>query len=843
MEMRKYMKHLYKFVILLIIFLGALFFFGKGIPSISIATTTATSIQDSTFPTMYLQLGDYTVNTLHGYSSELSSSDVRESITPLDTTKTFIAKIDENDCVIKKLSYDLRDISNSKSIESGDITAFDKEGSLKTAKIRLKEGMDTSTEYGMKITLITNYSKKIHFYTRIKYYEQDFHLKQKLEFVSKFHDATFDKGQSLDLSQYLEANAGSDDSFADVDIHSSQKMVTWGKLKPKIISDVVPTIKELNVETAAIQQTYFVTANPGTGTETYQIKEFYRVRYTSNRIYLLYFRRTMEAMFDPSLISVNKSELKVGISSKTDFDLTSSEDNKNVAFVRNGALWLYNMKTNKINEVFTFQPYNNKRLLDNFDQHDIRILNVDNDGNVSFVVYGYMNCGDYEGRVGILLYDYLAESNQITERVYIPLTTTYEQLKEDFGDFCYVNNKNIFYFSINDIVYAYNISSKRHDILTENATADNFLMLEAAHCFVWSDASANGNASKLTILDLNSSKELTIKAPKNQSLVTLGTIDSNVVYGFVKNADIYESTTGDTVRPAYKLIISDCSGNVLREYQNKNTYVTSAGVDGNVIRLKRVKKTRGTWKKTSDDSIMNQKNTAAQAVSLSTRVTDKALTEKYISLPAGYIMNSLPEVQETLSVMITEDTTLHLDESQTMKSTKYYVYAYGGITSSLTDPAKAIQLADEQMGVVMDSHSHIVWERGGKFISKELSSISYPSNNISSTKSCVQMLLQAAQVTTSVSDLKEKSIMKMLRAHLDAPVNLTGCTVDQILYFVSNEKPVIGMLDNSHAVLITAYTSSTVTWMDPATHSKRTVALTTAEKMFKNAGSLFFSYI
>ncbi|MCI5639810.1 MAG: hypothetical protein MR316_02340 [Lachnospiraceae bacterium] len=837
------MKHLYKFVILLIIFLGALFFFGKGIPSISIATTTATSIQDSTFPTMYLQLGDYTVNTLHGYSSELSSSDVRESITPLDTTKTFIAKIDENDCVIKKLSYDLRDISNSKSIESGDITAFDKEGSLKTAKIRLKEGMDTSTEYGMKITLITNYSKKIHFYTRIKYYEQDFYLKQKLEFVSKFHDATFDKGQSLDLSQYLEANAGSDDSFADVDIHSSQKMVTWGKLKPKIISDVVPTIKELNVETAAIQQTYFVTANPGTGTETYQIKEFYRVRYTSNRIYLLYFRRTMEAMFDPSLISVNKSELKVGISSKTDFDLTSSEDNKNVAFVRNGALWLYNMNTNKINEVFTFQPYNNKRLLDNFDQHDIRILNVDNDGNVSFVVYGYMNCGDYEGRVGILLYDYLAESNQITERVYIPLTTTYEQLKEDFGDFCYVNNKNIFYFSINDIVYAYNISSKRHDILTENATADNFLMLEAAHCFVWSDASANGNASKLTILDLNSSKELTIKAPKNQSLVTLGTIDSNVVYGFVKNADIYESTTGDTVRPAYKLIISDCSGNVLREYQNKNTYVTSAGVDGNVIRLKRVKKTRGTWKKTSDDSIMNQKNTAAQAVSLSTRVTDKALTEKYISLPAGYIMNSLPEVQETLSVMITEDTTLHLDESQTMKSTKYYVYAYGGITSSLTDPAKAIQLADEQMGVVMDSHSHIVWERGGKFISKELSSISYPSNNISSTKSCVQMLLQAAQVTTSVSDLKEKSIMKMLRAHLDTPVNLTGCTVDQILYFVSNEKPVIGMLDNSHAVLITAYTSSTVTWMDPATHSKRTVALTTAEKMFKNAGSLFFSYI
>ena len=36
------------------------------------------------------------------------------------------------------------------------------------------------------------------------------------------------------------------------------------------------------------------------------------------------------------------------------------------------------------------------------------------------------------------------------------------------------------------------------------------------------------------------------------------------------------------------------------------------------------------------------------------------------------------------------------------------------------------------------------------------------------------MLLQAAQVTTTVSELKGSTIMKMLRSHLDTPVNLTG---------------------------------------------------------------------
>ena len=238
---------------------------------------------------------------------------------------------------------------------------------------------------------------------------------------------------------------------------------------------------------------------------------------------------------------------------------------------------------------------------------------------------------------------------------------------------------------------------------------------------------------------------------------------------------------------------------------------------------------------------MNQKNTAAQAIKLTTRITDKALTEKYISLPAGYVMQSLPKTHATKSVMITEDTTFHLKEEDTNATKKYYIYAYGGITGSYGDASKAI--ADEQMGVVMDSDSHIIWERGGKFLSKEIAGITYPSGNISTIKASTQMLLQAAQVTTTVSELKGSTIMKMLRSHLDTPVNLTGCTVDEILYFVSSEKPVIAMESSGHAVLIIGYDSSSVTWMDPATHRKRKVSLNQAEHMFKQAGYVFVSYV
>lgn len=837
------MKHFYKFTGLFLLFCGALIYFATNIPQITVATTTEASIQDASFPIMYLQIGDKTINTLHGYSGDMNSGTIRESITPIDTTKTITVKIQQNESKIKKLNYQLRDIANDKVIEEDALTAFDTVDGQRTTNIKLSGALDTSTEYGFQVTLTTSYSKKIHFYTRIKYYTDSCFLKEKLDFVSKFHEATFNKGKNFDIEPYLEANTNDNSSLAKVDIHSGKKMIQWKKLNPKRISAVVPTIKEINIETAAISQDYYVQAKTDSGLETYHVKEFYRLRYSGNRIYLLAFNRTMEAFFDPKLISLTESEFKIGITNQTDLDVASSDSNKKIAFVRNGSLWYYNLKTNKLTSIFSFAKNSKDYLRDNYDQHDIKILKMDNKGNISFMVYGYMNCGDYEGRVGILLYDYDAKENHITERVYLPLSTTYQQLKEDLGDFCYVNDKNIFYFSINDMVYAYNISSKRYDILTKHATRDHFSMLKAAKCFVWSNIDKNGYAKNISILNLDTTKTEVVTSPAGQSIVVLGTIDANIVYGYVRNKDIYESNNGEIVQPAYILTISDCEGNIIRKYKAKNRYITGATISDNVIELKCAKKKNGKFVSAQSDTIMNQKDSQSKSVSLTSRVTQKTLTEKYLTLPAGFVLNSLPSVHSTKHIMVTDNTTVHLSDKELTNTVKYYIYANGEITGSVTSAAKAITMADEQMGTVLDSDSHIVWERGGKFISKQLSNISYPSDTSTSSKACAQMLLQAAQVTTSTSQLSGHSILSMLKKHLANPVNLTGCTVDEILYFVSSGKPVIGMIDTNHAILITEYTSSTVTWMDPVTHHKKKVSLNAAEHTFKNSGYRFVSFI
>ena len=55
-----------------------------------------------------------------------------------------------------------------------------------------------------------------------------------------------------------------------------------------------------------------------------------------------------------------------------------------------------------------------------YDGHKIKILNVDEGGNVIFLVYGYMNRGRHEGQVGISVYYYDSTVNTVEEMAYIP---------------------------------------------------------------------------------------------------------------------------------------------------------------------------------------------------------------------------------------------------------------------------------------------------------------------------------------------------------------------------------------------------------------------------------------
>lgn len=835
-------KHIYKTIILFAIFVAALFFMSKNIKEEEIQLEKAVEMGEATFPLMYLDVDGYEVNRLHGYSSNIDASTIREAITPISQKKEIIVQIEENKLKIKKIKYEVRALKDNELLDSGSISALDQTETGKSVKIKLAANLLTSTEYAMKITAITDRSRKIHFYTRIKYYESDYFLNKKLDFITEFHNKSMDKKKAEELTKYLEADETSDNTnFAKVTIHSSFDMLSWGTLEPEVLTEIVPTIKEFNVETASVQLDYFIRLKNDSGTEVYNIKEFYRVRYTENRIYLLDYERKMEALFDIELTSLAKSEFKIGVTNKEDMELVTSAENGKLSFVRNGELWYYNLPENKIVQVFSFRGEDSDYLRNDYDQHDIRILNMDDGGNINFAVYGYMNRGDYEGKVALVLYHFSADTKRIEELVCIPLETTFQVLKEDIHDFSYVSQKGVFYFAMSDTVYSYNIAAKKLKVVVESISGDNFAFMEDNHGIAWIEQ----EGTKLVIMNLETEVQSSLESTAGEQYRIFGDIQSNLIFGNVKETDIKETKEGTWIMPAYSIQIMGVDGKVLKEYKQKKIYVVDAQVNGNIAKLVRVKKTVGGYKLTSEDSISSKEDAAQQFIGIETRVTDLMLNEKYISLPDGFAMEKKPKIYQTINMILSEDTTLHLPEANT-SSKKYYVYAKGEITAALSEPAEAIRMADESMGVVVSHDNRLVWERSGRFNRKTIGRLKQtPSGGgVDSIGACLYMVFQHNQIAADAKKLSasNQSIISILEDKLENPINLTGCTLDQVLYFVSNGNPVIAMKNGDSAVLITAYDEFFVSYYDPAAGLIKTT-LAKASKIFEDNGNVFISYM
>ncbi len=843
------LKLLYRGIILLAVFAASLYYFGRDIKEEVFDIQKTIEMGETSYPIITLRLDKDEINLLHGYGSNLNANLVRDSITPLDEGQSFEAVIDGKENDVKRLIYELRNVEDNKLLETDTINALEKEEEKKTAKIKFKTQLEEGAEYAVKITLVTSESRKMNYYTRVKLQPSSYY-KEKLKFVMDFHNDIMAEDKAENVVIYLEPDPNVDNtSLSYVNIHSSFDLVKWGDLKPKVMGSVVPAIKEINSDTASVELKYIISAETESGLEYYSVKEFYRVRYTPSRMYLLDYERNMESVFDINMTSMAKSELKLGITRQADINLVTSTDNNKLSFVAQRDLWYYNLAENQAVKVFSFRQQDTDYIRDVYDEHDVRILNMDDDGNIDFCVYGYMNRGVYEGRVGIVLYKYYSGENRIEEQVYIPVNVTYQMLKEEMDSFSYVNSLDVFYFTLSHKIYAYNLITKFLTVIASDVNSEDYVVSKENHYIAWQNSSDPRKSTEIIILDLEAGTQEKITAPEGNNINLLGKIDNNIIYGFVKTKDIAAQIDGSTLVPMYKINIADSGSKILKEYSKKGYYVSNAEVKDNVITLKRVKKEKqgGTNRYVSgeDDNILNTITQKTEAIGINSRVTPKTLTEFYISLPSGFIMEEKPQYDSTINTIITEDTTLRLEDSEWMPEL-YTVYALGGIEGMYNQAGEAIDHAYNFSGSVFNKNQQKIWERGVRSSIKDIGNITpvYTSGNTDSIKASVQMLLNYRSGGFHSGNIKSGTVNEMLTRGLgDAALNLTGCTLEEVLYFINKDIPVIGMKDKDSAVLIIGYDTYNITVIDPSLHQTKKIGLNDSTAMFKEAGNLFFSYL
>lgn len=848
-------KNLMKAGILLVVFLTALFVI-SGIMNKG-NTDMTVEMAKATFPIVTMRYGDRDINQLHGYAEAMEVNHMRDSITPLAEGRKVTVRVDGYGREIAGLAFEVRSVDGNRLIESTKVeeytiiesTGSDQEKTEQTieATFGLKDLIENDKEYMLVIFVTTGDGKEIRYYTRVVASEE-YYAGEKLDYVVDFSDRTFDKERAKELTKYLESNAeGDNTTFGRVTIHSSFSQVTWGDLAVRRINDPLITIKELASQTGSFLLQYDVAVENGEKESYYAVKEFFRVRYTSERIYLLDYERTMNQIFDEKGDIFANNKIFLGIMGD-EVPLMESDGGNVVAFVVENRLYSYNVVDHKLAFLFGFYNQENLDARTLYDKHAIKILNVDEAGNVTFMVYGYMNRGRHEGQTGVSVYYYNSTVNTTEEMVYVPYYQSPELLLAEVEKLSYINRTGTLYLMFGNEIYGINALNRSSEVVVSNLKEGSYQVSDSNLMVAWQQGEELYQGKELILFNLNTGKKTSIQAGNGESITPIGFMGEDLIYGIARDSDMVSDSTGNTVYPMYCVKIQNEDEGVLKEYRLENVYITEGRVEGNQIILKRAQKDEnGEYTEIEDDHIMNAEEEQEALNSIQTVAVDTFEKVTQIALK-DEVPKSAVKILTPREVLFEGGRNTVLTEAET-EFERYYVYGKNGIEDIFMDEGNAVTLAYDISGVVINDDGAYVWMRGNRSLKNQIMAIKGETmtEEKSSLAVCLDTMLAYEGISRNSQYLLEqgKNVFTILQESLDEVqvLDLSGCSLDAVLYYVNQDIPVLVMLEDGSAVLLIGFNEMNTVVMNPETGTVYKVGMNDSREWFEENGNRFITYV
>lgn len=802
----------------------------------------------ATLPIMNVKQGESYINTLRGYTMSMEVKYMRDSITPVASDR--LINININNCgnMIISAEYEVMGMSAEKTYQKSEIKDFNASPDTTGMQIVLDNSITPDEEYLLVIKLTTDRYDNIFYYTRVSIISEP-HFAEQDKFVRYFSETTFDKTKAEELVSYIEPSSSEENSnLGKVTIYSSFNQLTWGNLAPERVTQPEITYKELLGDVGSYELNYRIKALNDYGTEQYyNVTEFFRVKWTSTNIYLLDYDRTMEQIFDAMGQSITSSRINLGIDSELSTDYAADETGTYVAFVKEHSLWLMDTKLNQVTSVFSYSDVINDSDMRNTNQeHDMKIVNVNKNGNMEFMVYGYMNRGEHEGGVGIALYKYTKESNLVEETVFIPFTRSYQILKETIGKLMYVNESGVMYIMLNDCIYSIDLTGNEYVQIISNLKDGCYAINDDSTVVAWEKDMSYAGSDSIVVMNLKTNEEFTINADAGMKIKISGFLGEDIVYGIADSGRIVTDQNGITTVPMHLIKIVNMKGEEQKTFSQDGYYFTSSQVKENMINLKRVQydATGTVFQNVSDYQIFGNEEEDEDTAVMTTINTDLKQKELVINFTKKVTTSDKLDIKYPKEIKFDDTNTLSLRELISSKE-RYYVYGKGKVPAIYDNAADAVFEANEVNGVVVDDNMEYVWARRSRSTEKNLAEVSViPSADVSGyVSTCVNGMLKYCGIEAdSASELAQgKSTIDVMNSHMNGQkaIDLAGCNLDEMLYYVDNGYPVLGMLENVNCVLIVGYDFYNAVLLNPGTGQIYKQGLEETAAQFEQYGNRF----
>ena len=838
-------KTVTRVAVLVAIFIGAVITFS--ILENKVYKDVTMTMEEASLPVVQFVYDDVILNELHGYTQEMDMLSMRDGLMPIDANRMLDIEVMTYGEKVDNLSYKIRSMNSERLLVEEESAKITSTQDKVTCKIKLPSLFEENVEYNMEVA-VTMGSETIYYYTRIVH-APNCYAEETLDFALKFHGYTFRNDANSFIPTYMDPATGDATNLAYVDLSCTLGQITWGKFGGVKLTEPVASFKEINPSYNVITLDYVITnVNENNEVEYYNVEEYYRLRQTDTRVYVLNFERRMNQIFrSENDFLLGTTAIQLGIRDK-EVEFLANDSGDVIAFVQEGELWSYDRNNNTITQVFSFRDAEGINNRENWDQHGIEIVRVDEAGSISFVVYGYMNRGIHEGEVGVGVYYYDALAQTVEEEVFISTDKSYEVLKAELGKLMYVNEQKQFFFLLNDTVYEIDLTTFEVEKIVEAETDACYAVSESGRYLAWILQSELNSSESITLQDLKMGITHQITSGNNNYLKPITFIGEDFVYGVANRSDVKEDAVGRLVFPMSTIEILNTSEDkleIIKSYRPHTGKIGETFVDANNVYMQLVTEENGRYVEIGSDTIMNRESNPANGVSVAT--TRAEIKQTQVSLTMKDI--GMVENVETIfpkHILLEEDRTVALDVKT---EGYYYVYVKGEVLLATRDAAKAIRVANANYGVVVDSDVNYIFKRSRSATQSAIANLSPNEADVaaSSMIKCVSIMLKNEGAGIGVSDLVQAGqtpIEIVTNTFKDYRVlELHDCAMDELLYYIDQGTPVLAKTGSNQAILLTGYTANNVYYYEPNSGQTKSMGYNEMEELFYQGGEYFIAYV
>jgi hypothetical protein len=420
-------------------------------------------------------------------------------------------------------------------------------------------------------------------------------------------------------------------------------------------------------------------------------------------------------------------------------------------------------------------------------------------------------------------------------------------LETELEQLLYLNREDILYLKLENTIYQVNLMEKAYKELV-TVTGDDSLFVSGDHKIaVWQEGEDQYHSRQLTVMNLNAGTQNVIKAGANEVIRPLGFMGEDLIYGVAREEDIREEINGSIFFPMYKVCICNSAGELLKKYENQGIYVEECSVTDNQITLERLaRKDDGTFEETMPDHIMNNVEAAAGKNTVATAVID--VYKKYVQIKTKKVIDS-GSIKILTPKEVVYEGGRELELVQENTPSRFYVYGPYGVSSIYNNPGAAVAESYDIAGRVMDENGVCVWRKGTRVAKNQIMAIKEAkiTEDKDSVAVCLDTILEFEGVIRDSKQLLERgmTVTEILADGLpDAQVlDLAGCKLDAALYYVNQDIPVLVMLENGEAVLVTGFNEFNVVVMNPTKGTLGKVGMNDATTWFEENGNRFVTYM